>query len=54
MKELFGIPMDTLAAVLAVLLACIAGSLGHPRLAQPRAAQARRSQPSSAAEREPP
>src|SRR4249919_845380 len=28
MKELFGIPMDTLAAVLAVLLACIAGSLG--------------------------
>ena len=28
MKELFGIPMDTLAVVLAVLLACIAGSLG--------------------------
>ena len=28
MKELFGIPMDTLAAVLAVLLAGIAGSLG--------------------------
>ena len=28
MKELFGMPMDTLAAVLAVLLACIAGSLG--------------------------
>jgi putative ABC transport system permease protein len=27
-KELFGIPMDTLAAVLAVLLACIVGSLG--------------------------
>ena len=28
MQELFGIPMDTLAAVLAVLLACIVGSLG--------------------------
>ena len=28
MKELFGIPMDTLAAVLAILLACIVGSLG--------------------------
>ena len=28
MQELFGIPMNTLAAVLAVLLACIAGSLG--------------------------
>ena len=28
MKELFGIPMDTLAAVLAVLVAIVAGSLG--------------------------
>ena len=28
MKELFGIPMDTLAAVLAVLVAVVAGSLG--------------------------
>src|SRR4029453_14962603 len=28
LKELFGIPMDTLAAVLAVLVAVVAGSLG--------------------------
>src|SRR6188768_1650614 len=28
MKELFGIPMDTLAVVLAVLIAAIAGALG--------------------------
>ena len=45
MKELFGIPMDTLAAVLAVLVAIVAGSLGALAAAPPRPAQARNPQP---------
>ena len=44
MNELFGIPMDTLLVVLAVVLATVGGRARRPRAAKPRAAQARRPQ----------